>query len=66
MEMNLDVDLKRKLHELGLYDLNEYQGWGNNFHKDYKDLNPSLNPLYKFIKKNKKRAMAEKMVNKLG
>lgn len=64
--MNLDPARQRKLKKLGLLDLNRCMGWGSNFHDSFKDLNPELNPQYKFIKKKMSRIMAEKMVNNLG
>lgn len=64
--MSIDTEEERLLPELGLYALNENKGWGTNFHEGFKDLNPILNPEYKFLKKNKSRQDAEKLLNKIG
>ena len=52
---NVDPVTKRKISQLGLQDLNRYKGWGNNFHDGFKDLNPDMNPSYKFQRKGKNK-----------
>ena len=43
-----DPVTNKRISTLGLADLNRLKGWGNDFHKGFVDLNPYLNPTYKF------------------
>ena len=52
----------KRISQLGLFELNIKKGWGANFHSGFKDLNPQLNPKYKFQRKKLSQIMAEKYI----
>ena len=64
--MAIDPKTMRRFSWLGLLDLNQSKGWGTNFHEGFKDLNPILNPGYKFLNRKLSRKIAEETINKLG
>ena len=64
--MNLDPRTSKRISHLGLVDLNKVKGWGVNFHTGFKDLNPELNPQYKFQRKKRAYLIADRYMTTLA
>lgn len=53
----------RRVSQLGLTDLYLAKKWGSNWHNNFRDLNPELNPSYKYQKGKRSNFVANRFID---